>query len=299
MSKVYIGLPVYNGERFLPDALESLVAQTLGDFTVLISDNASTDRTGEIGRAVAARDPRFVYHRHEVNRGAAPNFNFCVDRAEGTYFKWMAHDDLCLPDYLARCVERLDWDPGAVLCQSRVRRIDAEGRLGERYQRELNLDDPDPVVRFARAMALDHGCVSIFGVIRLDALKRTPRIAPFVGSDRPLLAELALRGRLAYVDEELFNWRDHADRSVKLVDRRQRQAWFDPKGKPLWSSLFVRQLLANQNAALRVPGAMGDKMRAFSSTVAWAVRSRRPLARDLRSVAGVLGRRLLPQGDRA
>lgn len=294
MSNIFIGLPVYNGEKYLAAALDCLLAQTHRDFTVLISDNASTDSTEEIGRAYAARDPRIRYHRHAQNRGAAPNFNFCVEQAEGAYFKWMAHDDLCKPTYLERCAAVLDGDPGAVSCHSLVRRIDSDGDLGEAYRRELNFNHPDPVIRFARAMALDHGCVSVFGVIRLSALVDTPRIAPFVGSDRPLLADLALRGRLEHVDEELFLWRDHPKRSVKLLDRKTRQAWFDPNGKPLWSSLFVRQLLANQAAALRVPPRALDRLRAFGSTWAWVLRSRKPLFRDFKAVLGALLRQVTP-----
>jgi glycosyltransferase involved in cell wall biosynthesis len=285
MSKVFIGLPVYDGETYLAGALESLLAQTFGDFTVLVSDNASVDATGEIGRAFAARDPRVIYHRHATNLGAAPNFNFCLERANGTFFKWMAHDDVCEPAYLERCVAFLDADPGAVLCHARVRHIDAEGRAGDVYKREWTFNDPDPVVRFARAMALDHSCVTVFGVIRLETLRRTAAIAPFVGSDRPLLAELALYGRLEYVPEELFLWRDHPDRSVKLLDRRARLAWFDAEANGIWASRYARQLFANQKAALTVPSGLRAKSRAFGRTLGWAFRNRVFLFRDLRAVA--------------
>lgn len=297
MSTVFIGLPVYNGETYLAGALDCLLAQTFGDFTVFVSDNASTDGTAEIARAYAARDPRVVYHRHETNLGAAPNFNYCVERAEGTYFKWMAHDDLCEPTYLERCVAVLDADPGAVLCHARVRHLDAENRVGEAYARELTFADPDPAVRFARAMALDHACVTVFGVMRLDTLRRTARIGPFVGSDRPLLAELALHGRLEYVPEALFLWRDHPGRSVKLLNRRARLAWFDARAKGVWASLFTRQLLANQKAALRVPEGARGKARAFGRTLSWALRYRMFLLRDLKAIAGAAVHAVTP-GER-
>jgi glycosyltransferase involved in cell wall biosynthesis len=63
LPRVRIGLPAYNGERHLPAALDSLLAQTYGDFELIISDNASTDRTEEICREYAARDSRIRYHR--------------------------------------------------------------------------------------------------------------------------------------------------------------------------------------------------------------------------------------------
>ena len=114
--RVSIGLPVYNGERFLARAIDSLLAQDFVDFELVISDNASTDGTGEISRDYAARDPRIRYHRNERNIGAVGNFNRTLDLASGEYFKWAAHDDWCAPQFLGRCVEVLDDDPSTVLC---------------------------------------------------------------------------------------------------------------------------------------------------------------------------------------
>lgn len=285
MTSVFIGMPVHNGDAFLSVALESLLAQTYRDFTVLVSDNASTDSTKEICAAFSRRDARILYHRHERNLGAAPNFNYCVRQANGKYFKWMAHDDICLPTYLERCVAVLEADPSVVLAHSRTRHMDGEGRLGGAYQQELNIDCDDPALRFARAMALDHGCVSVFGVMRLDVLKQTPMIAPFVGSDRSLLAEIALHGRFETVPEELFRWRDHPARSVRL-DRRQRISWFHADVRPTWSSLFVRQLLANQSAVVRAPVTASTRRRAFASTIRWILRYRKNLVLDVRRVAG-------------
>ena len=62
--RLSIGLPVYNGERFLAQALECLLAQTFRDFELVISDNASTDRTSEICYAYVQRDPRVRYVRN-------------------------------------------------------------------------------------------------------------------------------------------------------------------------------------------------------------------------------------------
>ena len=101
--RVTIGLPVYNGEDFLESALDTLLAQTYTDFELVIADNASTDRTGEICRR-AARDARVRYHRNDENVGAMRNFNRVFELARGEYFMWAAHDDAHEPDYLRRCV---------------------------------------------------------------------------------------------------------------------------------------------------------------------------------------------------
>jgi glycosyltransferase involved in cell wall biosynthesis len=73
--RVSIGLPVYNGERFLKEALDSLLAQIYTDFELIISDNASTDQIESICRTYAASDRRIRYYRNKENVGAAHNFN--------------------------------------------------------------------------------------------------------------------------------------------------------------------------------------------------------------------------------
>jgi glycosyltransferase involved in cell wall biosynthesis len=282
---VFLGLPVYNGGAFLHAALDSALAQTFGDFRLLIADNASTDDTAEIAQDYAARDSRVIYHRHEKNLGAAPNFNFCLAQATEPYFKWMAHDDLMRPTYLERCVAVLDNDPGAVLCHSRFERIDVHGAPLRAAEGEDGFNDPDPVVRFARAAGLDHGCGSVFGVIRRDVLARTPGIAPFVSSDRTLLAELALYGRFEIVPETLFGWRTHIDQSI-WMSRDERVAWFDTESQSKLNAFFTRQWLAQFGAIRRAEVPRSVKARATFASVGWALRYRGRILRDMTGGSG-------------
>ena len=97
VTPLAIGLPVYNGERFIAEAVDSILGQDYADFTLTISDNASTDKTEEICRELTARDSRVIYERHPTNRGAAWNFNQLVRSTESPFFKWAAHDDMLLP----------------------------------------------------------------------------------------------------------------------------------------------------------------------------------------------------------
>ena len=115
MTTLTIGLPVYNGERFLQESLQALLAQTWTDFELVISDNASTDSTAEICLEYAARDPRIRYVRQPVNMGAAPNHNYVASQARGRFFKWASHDDLYHPDLLQQCVLALEKHPEVVL----------------------------------------------------------------------------------------------------------------------------------------------------------------------------------------
>ncbi|MDP3465953.1 MAG: glycosyltransferase family 2 protein [Sulfuricurvum sp.] len=97
---VSIGMPVYNGETFIREALDSLLSQTFTDFELIISDNGSTDRTEAICREYAAKDERIRYIRQPENRGAIGNFQFVLDEAAGEYFMWAAADDKWSPNWI-------------------------------------------------------------------------------------------------------------------------------------------------------------------------------------------------------
>ena len=127
--RVTIGLPVYNGEEFLEESIDSLLAQTFTDFELLISDNASTDRTEEICRRYAAQDPRVRYWRNARNIGGSRNETLTVERARGEYFRSAAHDDVCAPDMLERLVAELEARPDVVLCCAAGISIDTQGDL--------------------------------------------------------------------------------------------------------------------------------------------------------------------------
>src|SRR5262245_47240509 len=125
---VSVGVPVYNGERYLPAALDAALGQPYDDFELIVCDNASTDQTASICRAYAARDSRIRYFRTDVNIGPNPNFNRTLQLARAPLFKWAAHDDLVAPDHLRACVTQLQETPDAVLCQSHVIVIDLEDK---------------------------------------------------------------------------------------------------------------------------------------------------------------------------
>jgi len=253
--RVSIGLPVFNGENYLEKALDSILAQTYSDFELIISDNASTDRTAEICRAYAAKDERIRYFRNETNLGAAKNFNRVFELSSGEYFKWAAHDDLCTPGYLERCVEILDREPDVVLCYPKTSIIDQNGEFVKNYFDGFNLRSPKPHERFQDFFHAPGLCNPIFGLIRASALKRTPLIGSYTASDRVLLGELALLGQFYEVPEYLFFRRNHTQTSVRAnPDLVERIAWFDPTKRgqiqlPRWR-WFFEYLLAIKRVRL-------------------------------------------------
>jgi glycosyltransferase involved in cell wall biosynthesis len=234
--RVTIGMPVFNGELYLERAIHSILGQSYADFRLLIVDNASTDRTGEIACDYASRDSRVVYRRNEFNVGAAPNFNLAFELCDTPYFKWAAHDDELRPTYLEKCVRALDADSTAILAHSHVQEIDGAGNALRTYE-----DVPDVVQsrhrleRFTGRLLYRGWCTEIFGLMRANALCGTPLIASFPGSDLSLIVELTLRGRFIIISEPLFLHRIHASRYTNALfektkdgaGRSEIMAWYD------------------------------------------------------------------------
>jgi len=120
VSKVTIGIPVYNGERYLRKALESVALQSFTDFTVIISDNASTDATSSIGLEYAEKDNRFIYVRQASNIGMFDNFKYILNKCNTEYFVYLAADDSWHPDFLKKNVASLENNANAVCSISKV-----------------------------------------------------------------------------------------------------------------------------------------------------------------------------------
>jgi glycosyltransferase involved in cell wall biosynthesis len=278
-------MPVYNGDRFLREALDSVLAQTFEDFELIISDNASTDRTQEICQAYAAQDQRIRYYRNEENLGAAWNYNRVFELSTGEYFKWAAHDDLCMPEYLERCVEVLDRHPTVVLCYPKTTIIDEHGQQVENYFDSLNLRSPKPHERYAHfhnRYRSGAKCNAILGVMRASTLGMTPLIGSYVSSDRILLGELALRGQFYEIPEHLFLRRDHPQASVRANPRsEERAAWFDPSSRGKLQLLRCRWFFEQLLSIKRVQMSWYEKTHCYAQLGRWVLWNWERLSNDL------------------
>lgn len=280
---VSLGLPVYNGENFLEEAVRALLAQSWRDFELIICDNASADRTEAICRRLAEGDSRIRYLRSDRNLGAAANYNRCFALAAGRYFKWCAHDDVCLPDYLSRCVALLDAHPEAVLAYPRTIIIDAAGRPVGPYRDAIDLDAPSPAKRLFGLFTREAGeCNAVFGLIRVEALRKTGLIGNYVASDENLLAELALLGALRQVPEPLFLRRDHAGTSLRANPTAGDVArWFDSSWRARTHLPLCRQAVEYLRSALRLPLPPAERLRVLRVLARWMFWYKRRLGREL------------------
>lgn len=300
--RLSIGVPVFNGERYLAEALDSLLEQTFQDFEIVISDNASTDATADICAEFMRRDERITYVRQPYNVGAAANYNRTFELARGELFKWAAHDDRCSPQFLQKCVAALD-EAGsrAVLAYTPAATIDADGAfiLPDPYANgdELRPTGATAVRRLIHALQHLDMVNAVFGVIRSEALAATRLIDRFVASDYVLVTELAMLGEFVRLDERLLERRKHPggsrhEANPTLVDVAR---WFDgreDRRRPLLPTR-VRLALEYMRSALRLPLPAGQRLLCLSAVVpvVLMVRLRVLLGRLKRSlVAPVPGR---------
>src|SRR5262245_13501304 len=209
---VSIGMPVYNEELHLEDALRSLLSQSFKDFELIISDNASTDRTGEICLTYAAKDPRVRYSRMKTNVGAIANANHVVQLANAPYFFFASGHDIRHETFIGRCIAILDHDTSVVLCYAAARWLEPDGHLGDVMSGQVDTRGLSQASSFRTVLwGLGGYAYPIYGIMRTDALKKTSLLRCTIGPDIVLIHELALLGTFAAIPEPLLYMRRLAD----------------------------------------------------------------------------------------
>ena len=234
MPTVTIGLPVFNGERYLGEAIESVLGQTYSDFELLIADNCSTDGTADICQTYVRSDARVSYARWAKNQGAAANYNLVFSQARGSLFKWAAHDDRLRPQYLEKCVRsHRESAPVLATVYPRTEYIDEDGLISHPDHDAQEATSEGGATRAFQMLQSMNTAHAISGLHNAQLLRRTRLVGSFVSADYVLLLELAMLGRIVFLDTEpLFQRREHlgmsraANKTTEEVLR-----WFDPNAR--------------------------------------------------------------------
>jgi glycosyltransferase involved in cell wall biosynthesis len=216
-----IGMPVYNGAKWIRESIEHLLCQSFRDFELIISDNASTDGTDTICRALADRDSRIRYHRNSTNIGAFRNYDRVFELSTAAYFKWASCNDICLDGFLEKCVAVLDAQPDVVLVYPKAIVVFAQPggqEYAEEYEDDLNLDQDRPSERFRDYLNRERINNVMNGVMRAAALRQTALNRPLPGSDISMIAELSLRGKFVEIPDRLFVRRLTPETTILLKD---------------------------------------------------------------------------------
>ncbi len=296
---VTVGIPVHDGERYLPAALAALVDQDFGDFAAVVADNASTDATEEIARELAARDPRFTYVRHNTNLGGARNCNWLLEHARTPLFAWAYHDDVRDPAWLRRSVEVLDdAGAGAVCAVPRVALVDADGReVGEHQDGDLDLASGPAHRRLDEVLGRVVGQVQ-FGLMRTAVVRAAGGVTASTAGEMVLPASLALRGRLELVPERgLLRIRSHDERHGGT--RATEAAWVDPHRRRA-AFPYSRSTLLLLRAVEAAPLGRAERARCAATVLRrWTLPGWRTIAGDVVRLPQDLGLVRAPRREAA
>lgn len=263
--RVSIAMPVYNGERFVRQSLDSLLAQTFTDFELVIVDNCSTDGTEAICREYLARDRRVRYVRNERNIGGPANFRRSFELCSAEYHKWSTADDYWDPTVVEKGVALLDADPDLVLAYPRTKVVNEHGDLIREFDDHLHLMDEAPSRRFRKVLDTSTLCHAHLGVLRRSAMLRTTLIGGELASDIRFLAELSLQGKFAVIPEYLFYRRFHQDASSWERENMDRQrAYYAPGRNGAFGMHTWRRFARLTTAVLRAPIGARERYRLLS-----------------------------------
>jgi glycosyltransferase involved in cell wall biosynthesis len=216
--KVSIGIPVYNGEKFIQEKLDSLIKQTFNNFEIIISDNASTDNTSNICREYAKKDKRIKYFYQKENIGSWSNFAFVLEKANKEYFLWSAADDIILSTYLEKTINILNSNNNVSCCGTKM---ELYGDDPKEFENETN----DSIIKKINKrmgymnvfpasgsyenrikefiVNLRHNQI-FYGVFRTNQIKESFVLEKIIGIDTCIIFNILKFGEIFVIDETLM-----------------------------------------------------------------------------------------------
>jgi glycosyltransferase involved in cell wall biosynthesis len=251
--RVIIGLPVYNGQKYLGAAIESHLSQSFSDFDLVISDNGSTDATPEICADYASRDKRVKYLRSAENRGILWNHRRVLDAIQnpGQYFRWAGADDIMGPGLLQAMVTVLDTRPEVEAVVPDAKNIDEHGEIIGSAPKTLDLQSSDVFERAHDVLLANYQHVIAYGLLRATTLRLLRTGPNYPGWDPIFLWELALRGQIVQPEGPVLLRRFHPGSISHVRTVKEMRKWVEPNAKagltfPHWTWAYerVRVLIA-------------------------------------------------------
>jgi glycosyltransferase involved in cell wall biosynthesis len=214
---VSIGMPVYNGERFLEASARAILSQSFTDFELIVSDNGSSDGSVAVAQRLAREDSRIRVVANDRNYGAAYNYRRLFHESRGRYFKWAACNDFCAPDHVGRCVSVLEQRPEVILAYTRTKVFVDDLATGLPYEEGFDVLSDSPTQRFRTVLEKMRLNNLFNGVFRREALERVPLAGDYMSSDIVMLAELALLGKFVELPEYAYFRRLDKEAATSLM----------------------------------------------------------------------------------
>jgi len=219
--KISIGVPVYNGEYFLEKKLKSILEQTFSDYEIIISDNASTDKTSIICKKFAENENRVRYIRQEKNLGAWGNYNFLLNEAKGKYFLFSAVDDIMSSTFLEKTIKVLTSNKNISCCISKIKLFGEQDNLKKESRHSLiikirkkidqrfgYLETYSATGHYEKRISeyfknISHNQM-FYGMYRTDQIKKSFVKKSFIWNDAATVLSILKYGELYVVDELLL-----------------------------------------------------------------------------------------------
>jgi glycosyltransferase involved in cell wall biosynthesis len=223
---ISIGMPVFNSEKFIRQALDSLLAQKYKNFEINISDNSSTDKTEEICKEYVAKDRRIYYYRNNQNIGVQ-NFKRVLNLAKGDYFMWAADDDIWHPDFISSCIKILENNKDLGMAFSNIVNINSFGRIIRRYPsfKKFSGENNKKIIsNYVKDPEIMGKANLIYGIYRLKLCKESWESSPLNeswGSDMCFVLATISRSSIG-IDERILFQKRIAKKSDKKNDTSEK-----------------------------------------------------------------------------
>lgn len=290
--RLAVGLPVYNGERYLEQSVRSILGQSFSDFELIICDNASTDGTRSIAKRFADSDRRVRLYSNPANLGAAGNYNLAFRRASAPYFKWASADDVVADGFLERAMQEFERDRDLVLCYGSVTLIGPSGDPIGPYEQRLDLRSKRVENRFLRAREYFGLLHVLHGVMRSDALRRTALMGAFPGSDETLMVELSLHGTFHEIPDLMLLRRMHPQAASARQTLEERQQHIAPRSLGRFAPWYWRRSYEHLRGVARAPLPARTRLYLASAVLRSMISGRDYLAREVRDGFGWVRQRI-------
>lgn len=289
--QISIGIPAYNSAANIGFTIEGFLAQSFGDFELIISDNASTDATRDIVEGYRRRDKRIRYERQAANIGANPNFTYVARQARGEFFKWSSASDWCAPAFLERCRDELSRFADSVLAVPRTRLFQDNVETAQDYDRDIAVLDESPSARLTYLMTNLYLNNVMNGLIRMSALRRTRWMERYHGGDVVLMGRLALLGKFRLIDDRLFYRRMEPHTATALQDRTAVRRHHYPTLGAASLFQYSKCQLGWARATLTSPIPLGERLRSLTFVAKRCYWERVGFLEDARGIWRYLARR--------
>ncbi len=208
---ISVGMPIYNGEKYLKQAIASILSQSYTNIELIIADDASTDNSSVIYKEFAKKDSRIRIFKHKTNIGSIPNFNFVLKQAKGKYFMWAAQDDYREKETLEKLFKLHSQFPNAALAVCNFRNVH-DDKLYAVYP-EIKYKNTESKAKTLISFLKTDNLSFFYGLHKTSILKKTGGYFTdsrphFKSSDFLTIYNVLLEGTLVYTPEILFYKRD-------------------------------------------------------------------------------------------